>query len=261
MSQNFHQAYVSPVLKEYFEKSFLELYSLTNYQDVYAPAIFFGLYQIDDVNYMTNHKGPKILIWGGNDMNQGIFQHVANLQKTQDIYTWYPPGDIATMIESYGIKLKKLNIALKDYSLYTPTPLGENIYVYKGVNGDRSEYFKWDETVKPLIKVFGKDRIIYTNNTPTKKLIENIYKDCFVFVKPNPKGGCTTMWELGHMGIRTLGKGMKETQFFKNYTSINNLIELIVEESKNMGKIQKEVAKTTKSSFIGHEWLSLNFWN
>ena len=69
------------------------------------------------------------------------------------------------------------------------------------------------------------------------------------------------MWELGHMGIRTLGKGMKETQFFKNYTSINNLIELIVEESKNMGKIQKEVAKTTKSSFIGHEWLSLNFWN
>ena len=260
MTQDFNQAYVSPVLKEYFEKPFLDLYSLTNYHDIYAPAIFFGLYLMDDVNYMTNHKGPKIIIWGGNDMNQNVFHHVANLQKSQKIYTWYPSGDIATMIESYGIKLKRFNLLLKDYSPYTLTSLGENIYVYKGVNGNRSEYFKWDEIVEPLIEVFGQDRVIYTNNLPTTELIENIYKKCFVFVKPNPKGGCTTMWELGHMGIRTLGRGMEETQFFKNYTSVNNLIELIVEESKNMGKIQKEVAKATKSSFIGPEWLCLNFW-
>lgn len=261
MIQDFKQAYISPVLKEYFGEDFLTKYSLDWYNDIFSPSIFFGLYLKEDISYMAEHKGPKIIIWGGNDMNPEIFRYVADLQKTQPIYTWYPEGDISNMIESYGIQLKRINVALKDYSLYTPTPLGENIYVYKGILGNRSDYFQWEETITPLIEVFGQDRIIYTDNVSSLELIETMYKNCFVYVKPNPKGGCTTMWELGHMGRKTLGVGMKESKFFTNYSSINNLIELIVEESKNIGKFQSKVAQATKNSFIGHEWLTLNFWD
>ena len=33
------------------------------------PTIFFGLYSIDDVNTINNHKGLKYIMFGGNDCN------------------------------------------------------------------------------------------------------------------------------------------------------------------------------------------------
>lgn len=260
MTLDFNQAYVSDVLKDTFKSEFMSRWNFQEYLDFNLPAVFLGLYTSEDILRMTNHKGPKIIIWGGNDMNPETFKHVAHLQKSQQVYTWYLEGDISNEIKSYDIQLKNFSLQLKDYSLYTPTPLGENIYVYKGIHGNRPEYFQWEKIIIPLIEVFGQDRIIYTNHVSPLELIENVYKDCFVYIKPNPKGGCTTMWELGHMGRKTLGVGLKETKFFKNYSNINHLIELIVEESKNIGKLQSEVGEATKNSFIGNEWLTLDFW-
>jgi hypothetical protein len=38
------------------------------------------------------------------------------------------------------------------------------------------------------------------------------------------------------------------------------LIELIVEESKYIGKFREDVALNTKNIFTGKEWLTLDFW-
>jgi hypothetical protein len=110
------------------------------------------------------------------------------------------------------------------------------------------------------MKIFGEDRIIFTNHLPINKLIDEIYKNCFVYVKPNPKGGCTTMFELGHMGVRTLGKGKFGIDIFSEYNNFEELAELVMEESKFIGKTREDVVVNTKKIFTGNEWLTLDFW-
>ncbi len=260
MIKDFNQVFVSQHGIEAFEEGFKNAWDLNSYKDPNQPAIFFGMYAWEDVVRMEKHKGPKIIIWGGNDMHSQQLNHVANLQKQQEIYTWAYPGEFSDTLSRHNIKHKKLYIALKDYSTLSPITLGENIYVYKGRHGNRPDYFKWEETITPLIKVFGEDRIKFTSYLPMDELIEKVYKDCFAYVKPNPRGGCTSMFELAHMGIRTIGKNHKGLDCFTEYSDILNLLDLIMEESKFIGKTRKNIAEATKKEFTGPEWLNLNFW-
>ncbi len=261
MIQDFNQCWVSQHGIQFFEEGFKSTWDLGSYSDENAPAVFFGMYHQDDVVKMTNHKGPKIIIWGGNDMQHPQLQYVSNLQKTQKIYSWAYPGEFSDVLTKYDIEHKQLYVALKDYSNFSPITLGENIYVYKGYSGNRSSHYKFDEVVNPLIEVFGSDRITFTNDLPIEELIENVYKKCFVYVKPNPKGGCTTMFELGHMGMRTLGNNHKNLDCFSDYQNdIHKLIGLIMEESKYIGKKREDIVSATKGEFTGKEWLTLEFW-
>lgn len=262
MIQDFNQAWVSQHGVEFFEDGFRKVWNLGPYLDITSPTVFFGVYHKNDLEKIKNHKGPKIIIWGGNDMQPYQLQEFSKLQNQQpQTYTWAYPGEFSNILTSYNITHKPLHIAIKDYSQFKPIPLGENIYVYKGVHGNRPDHYKWDEIVKPLIKVFGEDRITFTNHLPIDELIDKVYKNCFVYVKPNPKGGCTTMWELGHMGIKTIGKSHPNIDIFTEYNDIHHLIDLIVEESKYIGKIRKDISTITKNIFTGTEWLTLKFWD
>ena len=68
------------------------------------------------------------------------------------------------------------------------------------------------------------------------------------------------MFELAHMGVRTIGKNHKNLDCFTEYSDIPNLLDLIMEESKFIGKTRKDIANSTKEIFTGPEWLDLNFW-
>jgi hypothetical protein len=260
MIKDFKQVFVSNVLEQYFGPNFRNKWKLENYSDSKTPSIFLGLYEQKDVERLVNHEGEKLLIWGGGDMEYPKLKFISDLQTHQKVYIWAYPGEFSDILTSYNIKHKPLHIPLKDYSKYKPITLGENIYVYKGIHGNRPDYFRWNETVDPLIQVFGQDRIIFADHLPEDELIEKVYKNCFVYVKPNPKGGCTTMFELGHMGIRTLGKNHKNLDIFTQYETVEHLIDLIVQESKYIGKVREDVSESVKKSFTGEEWLTLNFW-
>jgi len=260
MIRDFNQVYVSNVLEQYFGPNFRSRWELGYYSDVNAPSVFLGLYEQSDLERLINHKGQKILIWGGGDMEPPKLRSISDLQKQNRINIWAYPGEFSDLLTSYDIKHKSLHIPLKDYSKFKPITLGENIYVYKGIHGNRPDYFRWNETVDPLIQVFGKDRIIFADHLSMDELTEKVYKNCFVYVKPNPKGGCTTMFELGHMGIRTLGKRHKNLDIFTQYETVEHLIDLIVQESKYIGKVREDVSESVKKSFTGEEWLTLDFW-
>lgn len=259
MIQDFKQVWVSYGV-QFFREGFESRWGLNSYNNVDTPAIFLGMYRPEDFNMLNKHKGPKMIIWGGGDMIPSHLQYISHLQKDQKIYCWAYPGEFSNVLNNYGIRHKQLHVALKDYSSFSPITLGENIYVYKGIEGNRPDHFHWGEIVNPLIEVFGEDRITFSNNLPMGELIENVYKKCFVYVKPNPKGGCTTMWELGHMGIRTLGKNHKDLTLFSEYRDIPHLVDLIMEESKYIGKKREDIVDSTKEEFTGKEWLTLEFW-
>jgi hypothetical protein len=258
--KDFNQVYVSDNLNT-FKEGFINKWKLEEYSNPNEPSIFFGLYSQQDVNYFLNHKSYKILVWGGNDMHDPQFNIVRNEIKQNRTFTFGPPGEFSNVLKNKNILHKSCYIPNKDYTTLPITPLGENIYIYKGLHGNRPDYYRFKEIVMPLMEVFGKDRIIYTEYKSFEDLVKNYYNDCFVFIKPNEKGGCTTMYELAYMGRRTLGQGHKNLPFFTEYKDLHHLIDLIMDESKYIGKIRPKIKKSIESIFVGDEWLNLKFWN
>lgn len=262
---DFTQAYVSPALVD-FEKDFRDKWNLATYTDPNSPAVFFGMYNQSDAMRFSAHVGPKIIVWGGNDMHAGQLGLVKGQVDSGKAFTFAPPGEFDRTLTEAGIAHKVCYIPNKDYSRFEPTPLGENIYMYLGrPDNPRYDYFKYDEIVRPLIHVFGEDRVKWVikderQTLPMDELVSKYYEDCFVFVKPNDRGGVTTMYDLAHMGRRTIGKGESDLPNFTEYTDIDNLIALIVEESKYIGQARPDVSDALKSHFHGDEWLTLDFW-
>lgn len=263
MNNKFTQFYISPALP-HFKQGFQEKWNLLDYHDINSPAIFFGMYGQQDVEYFLNHKGPRLMIWGGNDMHPPQLNLFKQESLKGNTFTFATPGEMVTTFNNFNIPYKVFYLTIKDYSLFNPTPLGENIYVYIGQPDNiRLEYFEYKNIIEPLIYTFGEDRIKRVTETralTSKELKEKYYDDCFVYVKPNKRGGNTTMWELAHMGRKTIGVGQQGLSNFIEFKDLDHIIESIVEESKYIGQIRNDVASEVRNVFIGEEWLTLDYW-
>ena len=96
---------------------------------------------------------------------------------------------------------------------------------------------------------------------PITTLINQFYNQCFVYVKPNPRGGSTSMWELAHMGRKTIAQNQDGAPNVLEYKDINDIINLIYQEEKKIGTIQEQVSKDTQKIFMNKsDWLTLDFW-
>lgn len=254
--KDFNQLY-SPMV--YFKEGMKERWKLDEYHDPYAPAVFLCIHDPKDVQTFVNHKGPKLLYFAGADCTPEKINIVKNTPNVVCI-GWSPW--VTQILKSNNIPYKEFNLPLKHYNEFKPTPLGENIYVYKGIHGNREDYFKWNEVITPLQQVFGKDRIIYTSHQPFNILIDKYYNDCFVYIKPNERGGSTAMWELGYMGRKTISTNQGDLPHVLNFNSLEHIIELIMEESKKIGTLQIELSNSVHNKFQNdNEWLYLDFYN
>lgn len=257
--KDFTQVYFSDAIK-FFKEDFISKWKLEEYTNPDKPAIFLGLYNPTDHQVVKNHKSYGIVSLTGSDMIPKNLNFVQNVVDNKRIFCYQAPGFPSNILKKYSIPHKSLFIAMKDYSTYSLCPLGKNIYVYKGLHGNSANYYKFNSIISPLIEVFGKDRIIYTEFKSPQELIENYYKNCFVYVKPNDLGGATSMFELAHMGRKTLGGGFPSLDYLVNYKDIYHLIDLIQEEAKYIGTTRKEVSTQVKNTFTGDEWLNLSYW-
>jgi len=252
------QVHFSEDLK-FFKPDFMKRWNLEEYHDSNSPSVFIGLYNDYDRKVFLNHKSYKVLYFGGIDLCHQNLILVSNSPKTNCI--GYGGDWLYTVLDTYNIFYSKNRIFLKSFDEFIPTPLGENIYVYKGFLGNRPDHYKWQEIITPLQYVFGEDRIIYTQNQTLDTLKENFYNDCFVYVKPNPRGGSTAMFELGHMGRRTITNDHLDFSICSSYKDLNQILDIIMEESKKIGTIQTETAENLKDMF-DHEgdWLNIDHY-
>lgn len=263
MTKDFLQSYISPALVD-FTDGWFGKWGFNEYTDVNAPCVFFGMYNQQDANAFMNHKGPRIMFFGGNDMHPPQLNIVSQNINDGKTFCLAAPGEFSNTLSSHNVTHKLAYLAVKDYSGLKPTRLGENIYVYLGrPDNRRYDYFMYDEVVRPLIHVFGEDRVHWVTEEatlPFGDLVSKYYENTFCYVKPNSRGGATAMHELAHMGRRTIGKGHTGIGYFTEYSDMQNLLDLIIEESKYIGKIRQDVADSVNDLFVGDEWLTLKYW-
>jgi len=258
----FKQVKISSNLSEFFSENFKKKWNLVDYYDVNLPAIFFGLYTNTDRSFLLKHKSKSLVIWGGSDLDRPeSLNLVKKLVENGLCYTWVYPGFFSEILTKYKIKHKKIFVPIKNYDEFQPIECGDKIYVYKGILGNRKNYFKWEEIIQPIMNHFGQDNVLCTQNETIETLKNKFYKNSFVYIKPNEKGGCTTMFEMAHMGRKTIGLGFEKSEFFTSYADNNNLIEQIETESKKIGKINYKISESIKNTFISdNSWLNSDYY-
>lgn len=187
------QAYISPILK-HFKKDFLSYWNLKEYSNPTKPAVFLGMYTVSDHDALINHKYFSLLIFGS------MRDFSVNLSFLADrvIFT-----DAQVSAHPRLSSLKNaaiLNIAIKDYSKYKVLPLGDKVYIYQGVKGNKDQYY--NDGMTQALEKMGYD-VISVSNVSNKYLREVVYPQTFCYVKSKVTGGNTTKWELGLMGRPT----------------------------------------------------------
>jgi len=260
MEQQIFQCYASEPMEEHFAAGFRSRWNLTHYHDPYAPTVMFGWYNNTvDVDFLNSHKGPLVMVWGGADLEDRRIQHLAKLPNVLGSPAYRPA--MINKFKKYNYKYRELVIPLKSYDRFKPTPLGDKIYVYKGWRVDRGHYFKWNEYIQPLINEWGESNFIFGMGHDIEYVHENYYKNCFVYIKPNERGGSTSMWELGHMGRKTIAQNQSGAPNVLEFKDLRHIAELVNEEAKKIGTVQEEVSLNVQSYMNNNnQWLNLNFW-
>jgi len=293
MKRDFNTVVFSPALN-FFANKFVERWNLnlvlitlkTNvdkFKGSQDPLIIVGAHFHNKSNpacvifkkLLDGHKGPQVFLLGGaGDTNKFTAEYVRERNTRIPTYMHSQDDKSMAFLESLGMGHKKLYIPMKRYDRYKPTKLGNKIWFHVGFSSANrvKERYGFDTVVKPIIEEFGKNRVRYINpDGPVRNedFLHQRYNESFVYIKPNPDHGSTTMWELGRMGRRTICPGHSELQNvvtcetnLKDGKNIEHLISLIKQEEKRIGTIQLEVSDITKSYHIQNDrWLKLNFWD
>jgi len=257
--RDFKQIYISKTL-DYFAPGLIKRWGFDSYHDPNKPAMFFGIYSDYDMEILKNHKSYKILYFGGNDFRD---KQISLVQKLKDIVcVGYGSDWLEKGANYFNLPFDRTMINTRTYDEFKPSPLGDKIYVYRGRLGTRPEYFKWDEIIVPIIEEFGKDRIIYAEDVDLITLRDEYYNKSFVYVKPNPRGGSTAMYELGLMGRKTITQEHSRFSNAIDYTSIDDIIAKIRVEESKIGTIQTNVSEEVRQLTIQDDsWLHLNYYD
>ena len=253
------QVCISPVLG-YFLAGLKERWNLFSYYDMDAPCLFFGCYH-NHIN-IDSHNGYKILIFAS-DSDPNWFHNVKNYDKliVSSQSKFSPPPNVKTkFLSEQGIGFE-----IKDYSDYKPKTLGNKIYCYYGASSRKGSFHI------PLVESIARKipfEVVYgfggneNKFLVSKKEMIEIYGDCFLNINFNLGKGLTTVAEMSFMGIKTLSnKNRTLTNHWDcmidcDITNENEIISLIMEESKKIGTIQESI----NIHEVGPEWQELSFW-
>lgn len=256
--QQIFQCYASYPMERHFAINLRKKWGLSEYKDPNAPTVIFGWYNdSEDFPIINNHKGPLVMLWGGADMDLRRIEFIKNKQNAYQIgYGWQE-----NLFKQVNAPYKRLNIPYTSYDDFKPTPLGDKIYVYRGWKVPRNQHFYWDSLIEPLMGVFGPESFIHGMGHDLKYVHEHFYKQSFVYLKPNERGGSTSMWQLGHMGRKTIAQNQGGAPNVLEYKDIHHIIELIQQEAEKIGTIQEQVAIDTINYFDDDfRWLNIDYY-
>jgi len=202
---------------KFFERDFCNYWNVTTYKNNTDPCLFAGVYNKEDVELINNHKGFKV-VWN----NGNIRPFFIELNPENMVVLKYTESIDHSLLER-RYKIKKARFPIKDYTLFTPTNLGDKICCYLGTPEMRDIYgysviHKLEDMTrfKIIISYLGKSR---------EDLKRDIYDKSFVYFKPIIIGGVETANELAHMGRKTISNAKGE--FYIPYQSLEEACTLI----------------------------------
>ena len=245
------QAFVAPSIS-FFKKNFLEIYGLTEYNNINEPAIFFGA--SESSHLINNHKSYKIVL----PCRPNDVPLINNYEKTFIICSdnYNLPGNVIR---------KSLTPKIKNYDIFKPNILGNKIYFYSGFENGNNLYHNWIAELQKRInyEIITTNHKVLSDYYSIDSLKSNYYDKCFLNINLTNGSGLSTVIEMGLMGRKTIFKNPFNQNFqrmefpnFLSYETIDDIVKIINIESNKIGTIQPSI----DAHNIGDEWIDLNFW-
>lgn len=234
----------------FFAKDLMRKWNISPYTDINKPCLFFGVYSENDVKVIKNHKGLKI-VWFTNHDTKNLINHFIGVD---DLVVNYTAG----LSIPEGVKYKKTSIAIKDFSSFTPTPLGDKIYCYIGNGhiGNKHGY----PIVKEIEKLVNFEIIYGKLGNSLDYIKENYYNKSFININITESGrsGLTTLTEMGFMGRYSISNTKDDFPCVIRYNNIEDIVNIINLESKKIGTSQPSLLEN--HFYNSNEWKNIDFW-
>jgi hypothetical protein len=237
------QVYFSNSVK-FFKDAFLSRWGMIEYHDKTKPALFFGVYGLEDVAAINSHEGFT-LIW-----NAGTTRDCFSLIDPSKVTVWVGNG-----IPFYDprYKMKHVNIQIKDFTMFDATPLGDKVYWYMGNKALQWMYSY--ELYEKIVHRCNYEIILGYLGNPIEWIKANCYDKSFVNIKPAIVEGYTTSTEMAFMGRHSIGRGQNHWNI--PFKDADELLRAIDTEAKKIGTIQPSLIG---DYFTKNDWQNVNFW-
>lgn len=233
-----YQGYSSCVMNKF---QFLKRYNLKPYHDKNAPLVVFGCYNHKDRRTILRHKGTVILRWCGRD------SETFNIPNKSNIIHITPLPKVRESLENKDISCHQMKIIGREE--INPIPLGNKIYTY--LNKNNPKYYG-SEIVKKLnvkYEILIGDYSISQEDWYNGEC-EKYYSQAFVgLALSNYAGGGGSIVEMGLRGIKVITNVLDIPNTIP-WKTIEDIEQSIEQESKNIGKTNKELAQKVYDSMI-----------
>lgn len=196
------QFYISDCLKQ-FEVRFKKKFNLNNYNNINETSIFFGVYNINDIYKIKQHKSHKYIIFGGSDVDYN--KSINILKKLNNITFLSISHDIENRLNSKNINNIYINFSLLDNNLFKPIQkeeLGKCIFIYNGYYKNLEKNYGKEYYEEVMKKLPNYEYILSNTLNEPYENMPNIYKKCFIILRlTSNDGNANTIQEAEALGI------------------------------------------------------------
>ena len=228
------QVYISKSI-DHLQDRFLLKFDLKKYNNNKKPALFFGIYNKEDIDKLDNHKGDIYIIWGGTDIDLDFPIRKSNLKKIlyNKIKLHYSiSNNISDRLKKLNLPYERININLVDKKLFKKRiEYGNAIFIYNGLNPGNEKIYS-NNIYEEVMKKLPNYEYILSNtlNVPYEKMPE-IYSRCFVGLRLTINDGNANMvQEMDEMDIPVIHNGDMNTIKWSNVKNIIYNIELLYDK-------------------------------
>jgi len=236
---------------KFFEKGFCKRWNVTTYKDINNPCFFVGVYNMQDVKVINNHKGLKVL-W-----HPGRVRDVFVKVDYKHLIVVIGKGVKFDIPDRYNKKIIDIPIKdfiqLKDFSPYKPVPLGDKVYAYLGRDAVKKELGY--DIIWQLDKLLPFEFIYGYQGYANEYVRNEYYKKSFINIKPHITSGLTTAIEMAYMGRKTVSNA--QAPFMYGYETIDDICSIIEDEATKIGQMPKPLVT---DDFFFNDWQDLKHW-
>jgi len=264
----------------FFKDRMMNKYNFTEYTDNKLPTIFFGIYTETDLLVLKRHKGYKVVLWSGTDIdyknNKNVRIFMKYIKRMKKIHHISNSKFISDDLKYYKLPYKNIPVCGVDASKFKPVAKGKKIYIYtSAIKPTKYGSKMYNEVIKRLPEY----KFILAANTKSiekakklghkydKRLIslkpENmnrIYKQCFVGLRLTRHDGISySVIEMGLCGIKCLHNGDQPNAI--HYNTVDDIVRAIKKESKKIGYQHLTLSKQTKAYLkLDKRWKNTSYY-
>jgi hypothetical protein len=244
---------------------FMKRYSLSSYKDKNSPAVFYSLWGMRNLSL---HKSLAVIVWRGTDITKISKVKIKKIKRMKNIYHVAISSYIAKDLDNLGIPYKFIPIVGADVKDFKPISLGKEIYAYvpnlnhSQVKNKYRERYNYKLIKKIRNKCGFKINITTGEREYSRRKIRELYARCFCGFRFTKHDGLPNqVVEMGLMGRKSFYNGDIPGSIRWNENNVNEIIDNIKKESKNIGKNNYEFANQIKKFIdIDDDWLNIKYW-